>query len=110
MKRGSSASGPLKAAMEVKSGAYVIMVDDLGLHPREIIKAARMLERKGSKAVLLYLNPVFFVSKEGLTERELETLYRGYRERKEVMRKVRGWIKVIEVGPRDVLPRVVGRL
>ncbi|NJE42923.1 DUF58 domain-containing protein [Thermococcus sp. GR6] len=110
MKRGSSASGPLKAAMEVESGAYVIMVDDLGLHPREIIKAAGVLERKGSKAVLLYPNPVFFVSKEGLTERELETLYRGYRERKEVMRKVRGWIKVIEVGPRDVLPRVVGRL
>ncbi|NJE85992.1 DUF58 domain-containing protein [Thermococcus sp. CX2] len=110
MKRGSTASGPLKAAMKVENGAYVIMVDDLGLHPGEILKAARVLERKGSKAALIYPNPILFVNKDELTEREIEILYRGYRERKAIMRKVMNGIRVVEVGPKDVLPRVVGRL
>ncbi len=98
--------------MKVESGgAYVLMVDDLGLHPGEIIKASRILDRKGAKAVLLYPpNPVLFMSKKDLTKEKLETLYRAYRERKEMMKRVIGWIKVIEVGPRDLLPKVVRKL
>lgn len=110
LRKGTEASGPVAAAMKVESGAYVLMVDALGLHPGEIIKASRILDRKGAKAVLLYPNPVLFMSKKDLTKEKLETLYRAYRERKEMMKRVIGWIKVIEVGPRDLLPKVVRKL
>ncbi|NJE30310.1 DUF58 domain-containing protein [Thermococcus sp. 18S1] len=110
LRRGSTATGVVKAAMGIEPGAYVVMVDDLGLHPGEIIKAARILRRKGNKAVLIYPNPILFADRKGLGERELESLYTAYRERKRVMRKVMGWINVIEVGPGDVLPKVVRRL
>ncbi|ASJ06370.1 DUF58 domain-containing protein [Thermococcus pacificus] len=110
LKSGSEAHGVLKAALKVPAGSYVIVVDDLGLHPGEIMKASRLLERRGSKVVLLYPNPVFFVDKSTLSEDEVEVLYNAYRERKELMKKVMGWVKVIEVGPKDLLPVVVSRL
>ena len=109
-KGGSEAHGALKASMKVPMDSYVIIVDDLGLHPGEIMKASQMLQRKGSHAVLLYPNPIFFVDKESLTEEDIETLYNAYRERKELMKRVMGWVKVIEVGPKDLLPVVVRKL
>jgi len=110
LRGGSEAHGVLRAALKVPAGSYVLMVDDLGLHPGEIMKASRVLQRKGSHAVLLYPNPVFFVDKKGLTEGDIEILYNAYRERKELMKMVMGWVKVIEVGPRDLLPAVVRKL
>ena len=110
LKRGSTASGIVKASMGIEPGAYVVIVDDLGLHPGEIIKASRILKRRGTKAVLIYPNPVLFADKEGLTERELESLYRAYHKRKRLMGKVMGWIKVVEVGPKDLFPMVVRKL
>ncbi|NJE62130.1 DUF58 domain-containing protein [Thermococcus sp. 21S7] len=110
IKRGSPAPGIVKAAMNVETGAYVIIVDDLGLHPGEVITASKLLRRKGSKAVLLYPNPVLFASKKELSEKQLEALYTAYHERKRTMKKVMGWVKVIEVGPSDLLPRVVRKL
>ena len=107
LKGSSETHGALKASIKVPMGSYVIIVDDFGLHPSEIMKASRMLQRKGSHAVLLYPNPVFFVDKESLTEEDIETLYNAYRERKELMKKAMGWVKVIELGPRDLLPVVV---
>ncbi|WP_297519511.1 DUF58 domain-containing protein [Thermococcus sp.] len=108
--RGSSASGPVRAALKVPSGSYVIFIDDVGIHPVELMKAARILKRRGSKSVLIYPNPVLFFEGDSLDERTLEVLYRAYRERKELARRVMGWVKVIEVGPGDLLPAVVRRL
>ncbi|CAD5243318.1 DUF58 domain-containing protein [Thermococcus camini] len=110
IRSGSSNSGVLKAAMKPGTGSYVIIIDDLGLHPMEIVKAARVLARRGSQAVLLYPNPVLFIDRSSLDEKTLETAYKAYCERKMLARKVSGWIKVIEVGPKDLLPRVVKRL
>lgn len=110
IKRGSPAPGIVKAAMNVETGAYIIIVDDLGLHPGEIITAAKLLRRKGNKAILLYPNPILFISRKELNEKQLESLYTAYHERKTTMKKVMGWIKTIEVGPNDLLPRVVRKL
>ncbi|NJE03866.1 DUF58 domain-containing protein [Thermococcus sp. MV11] len=110
IRSGSEGSGVLKAAMKPGTGSYVIIIDDLGLHPMEIVKAARVLARRGSQAVLLYPNPVLFIDRSSIDEKTLEAAYKAYRERKMLARKVSGWIKVIEVGPRDLLPRVVKRL
>jgi len=96
--------------MNVETGAYVVIVDDLGLHPGEIITAAKLLRRKGNKAILLYPNPILFISKKELNEKQLESLYTAYHERKTTLKKVMGWIKTIEVGPNDLLPRVVRKL
>ncbi|ASJ08359.1 hypothetical protein A3L11_03570 [Thermococcus siculi] len=110
LKGGSEAHGIMKAALKVPTGSFVLMVDDLGLHPGEIMKASRLLQRRASRAALLYPNPVFFVDKGGLNEEELEVLYKAYRERKTVMKKVMAWVRVIEVGPKDLLPVVVRKL
>ena len=107
---GSEAHGIVKAAMKVPAGSYVLIVDDLGLHPGEIIKASRLLQRKGSKVALLYPNPVLFVDRGDLRPEDIETLYPAYRERKELMKKVMGRVRVIEVGPKDLLPMVVRKL
>lgn len=110
MRRKVPASGPLKAALKVSTGAYVIVVDDIGLHPREVINAAKILQRKGSNVVMIYPNPILFIERESLNRGNIESIYQAYRERKTLMRKASGWLKIIEVGPADVLPRVVRKL
>jgi uncharacterized protein (DUF58 family) len=110
LKGGSEAHGILKAALKIPAGSYVIMVDDLGLYPGEIMKASRVLQRKGSKVALLYPNPVFFIDKDSLSETDMETIFNAYRERKELMKKVMAWVNVIEVGPKDLLPVVVRKV
>ena len=110
LKGGSEAHGITKASMKVPTGSYVIIVDDPGLHPTELMKALRILKRRSPNAVLLYPNPVFFINKNSLREEDLEILYRAYRERKELMKRIMGYTKVIEVGPKDLLPVVVRKL
>ena len=103
-------SGPVRAALKVEPNSYVVIVDDIGLHPREILKAVNILEKRGSTVVVLYPNPVFFVSKSDLNGERLELLYRRYMERKKLMKKLMGKAKIIEVGPKDLIPKVVGKL
>jgi len=107
---GSASSGPVKAALRVPSGSYVLVIDDIGLHPGELMKAARILRKKGSRSALVYPNPVLFFRGKPLDERTLEALYRAYRERKMLLKRFLAWIKVVEVGPGDLLPAVVRRL
>ncbi|WP_461865004.1 DUF58 domain-containing protein [Thermococcus sp.] len=103
-------SGLVRAALKVEANSYVVIVDDIGLHPREILKAAGILRKGGSNAVVLYPNPVFFMGKDELDEEKLELLYRRYLERKKLMRKLIGKVKIIEVGPKDLIPKVVEKL
>ncbi len=103
-------SGPVRAALKVEPNSYVVIVDDIGLHPREILKAVNILEKRGSTVAVLYPNPVFFVSRNDLNEERLELLYRRYMERKRLMKKLMGKAKIIEVGPKDLIPKVVGKL
>ncbi|GAB6101052.1 DUF58 domain-containing protein [Thermococcus atlanticus] len=103
-------SGPVRAALKVEPNSYVVIVDDIGLHPREILKAVNILEKRGSTVVVLYPNPVFFVSKSDLNGERLELLYRRHMERKRLMKKLMGKAKIIEVGPKDLIPKVVGKL
>lgn len=110
IKGSSGSSGIVKAAMKPETGSYVIIIDDIGLHPMELMKAARLLSKKGSKSVVIYPNPILFLNKSSLDKKTLESAYRAYQERKKIKRKVLGWIKVVEVGPKDLLPRVVREL
>ena len=110
IKTGSESSGIVKAAMKPEPGSYVIVIDDIGLHPAEVIKATRLLARRGSKSVVVYPNPVLFLNREALNRKTIESAYRAYRERKELVKRVVGYTKVVEVGPNDLLPRVVRRL
>jgi uncharacterized protein (DUF58 family) len=102
--------GIVRASLRVPAGSYVIIVDDPGLHPGDILTAVRLLERKGSKVALIYPNPIYFLPKDSLTEENLEALYRAYKERKELLKRVRARLKVVEVSPRDLLPEVVRKL
>ncbi|WP_461866749.1 DUF58 domain-containing protein [Thermococcus sp.] len=110
LKRRVYTSGLVRAALKVEPNSYVVIVDDIGIHPREILKAVNTLEKKGSTVVVLYPNPVFFMSKNDLNEERLELLYRRYMERKKLMKKLMGKAKIIEVGPKDLIPKVVGKL
>ena len=103
-------SGVVNAALRVPGGSYVVIVDDIGLHPIDLITAARLLERRNSRVVLVYPTPLYFLPRDSLTAEDIEALYRAYRERKELMKHVMAWVKVVEVGPRDLLPEVVSRL
>ena len=102
--------GVVRAALRVPEGSYVVIVDDPGLHPNDVLAAARLLERRGSKVVLVYPNPIYFLPRDSLTRDDIEAIYRAYRERKELMKRVMARVKVVEVGPRDLLPEVVSRL
>ncbi|WP_297498797.1 DUF58 domain-containing protein [Thermococcus sp.] len=110
LKGGSGAHGITKASMKVSEGSYVIIVDDPALHPTELMKASGILKRRASRAVLLYPNPILFSDKSSLREDDLEVLYRAYHERKELVKRLMGHVKVIEVGPGDLLPVVVREL
>jgi|GEM_PF-3047283 len=107
---GLRSSGLLKAVMTLPPNSYVIIIDDIGLHPAEIVKASEMLSRKGARSVVLYPNPVLFLKRDALSPENLRSLYLAYRERKELLRKLRSRVNIIEVGPKDVLPRLVRRL
>lgn len=108
--RKATPSGPVRAALKVEPDSYVVIVDDIGLHPRELLKAINVLEKKGSNVAILYPNPVLFVDKQNLNEERIELLYRRYTERRELMKKLMGKAKIIEVGPRDLIPKVVEKL
>ncbi|MDV3104723.1 DUF58 domain-containing protein [Thermococcus waiotapuensis] len=103
-------SGIEKAVNTVPESSYVVILDDIGLHPWAILSAASMLEEKGSKIAILYPNPVRFIPRESVRPENLESLYLAYKERKELLRKIRGRITVVEVSPKDLLPRVVNAL
>jgi uncharacterized protein (DUF58 family) len=103
-------SGVEKAARSLPEGSYAVILDDVGLHPWAIVSAVETLEEKGSRAVVLYPNPVRFMSKEELNAENIETVYKAYRERKDMVRKMMGRIKIVELSPRDLLPSVVRRL
>lgn len=92
------------------SNSYVLIIDDVGLHPGEIIAAVKILKRKGSNVAVLYPNPIRFLRKDEVSPDELEGLYSAYRARKELLRKMRTEVPVVELGPKDVFRKVVERL
>ncbi|ASJ01656.1 DUF58 domain-containing protein [Thermococcus gorgonarius] len=110
IKARSPLSGIEKAASTVPESSYVVILDDIGLHPWAILSAASMLEDKGSKVAILYPNPVRFIPRESIGPENLESLYLVYKERKELLRKIRSRITVVELSPKDLLPRVVNAL
>ncbi len=110
LRRGIYTSGLVRAALKVEANSYVIIVDDIGLHPREILKAVNILEKRGSTVVVLYPNPIFFMDKNTLNEEKLKLLYMRYVERKKLLKKLMGKTKIIEVGPKDLIPKVVEKL
>ncbi|NJE05679.1 DUF58 domain-containing protein [Thermococcus sp. M36] len=110
LKGGTPASGLFKASLKVPPGSYVIIVDDIGLHPGEIAKSGKILNRKGAKTAVIYPNPILFADRESLDEKKIEAFYRAYAERKKTMKKLQGPVKIIEVGPKDLLPKVVRKL
>ena len=110
LKARSPLSGIEKAVSAVPESSYVVILDDIGLHPWAIMSAVNMLEEKGSKVAVLYPNPIRFIPKESVRPENLESLYLAYRERKELLRKIRSRVKVVELSPRDLLPRVVKAL
>ncbi|AMQ18843.1 DUF58 domain-containing protein [Thermococcus peptonophilus] len=110
IKSGTSTSGIEKAALRVPSNSYVLIIDDVGLHPGEIIAAVKILKRKGSNVAVLYPNPIRFLRKDEVSPDELEGLYSAYRARKELLRKMRTEVPVVELGPKDVFRKVVERL
>ncbi len=109
----SEPSGLVDAARKVPGGSYVVVVDDPALHPVDFVRVARMLSKKGSIVVFIYPNPLLFIDvgpKIKADEGLLVSLYRGYVERKKLLRDLRNRVKILEVGPDDVLPRIVRRL
>lgn len=103
-------SGLLKAINLVKGSPYVIIIDDIGLEPLSIVEAARLLKRKGAKGLVISPNPIYFMRRENVNEENVLTLYRAYIERKKLLRKVSSVIPVVEIGPKDLLRKVVERL
>ncbi len=110
IKSGSPSPGIEKATLKVPSNSYVLIIDDIGIHPSEIMNAVRTLEKKGTKAAVLYPNPILFLGRGDLTPNTLEGLYPAYRARKELLRKMRAKVPVVELSPRDVFRKVVERL
>ena len=110
LKARSPLSGIEKAAGAVPESSYVVVLDDIGLHPWAIMSAVSMLEEKGSKVAVLYPNPIRFVPRESVKPEDLESLYVAYRERKELVRKIRSKVEVVELSSKDLLPKVVRAL
>ena len=105
-KRGSL----ITAASSIPSGSYAVIIDDAALYPEEMLRALELLRKRGVRTVVIYPNPVLFVPKGEVTEENLEVLYNAYRERKKAVRGVKALTTLIEVGPRDLLPKVVREL
>jgi len=103
-------SGLVEAARKVPSGSYVVVIDDIALHPVDFVRAGRMFSRRGSFSVFLYPNPILFMGIDPADRELLVSLYRGYRERKELMKRLMSNVKLLEVGPNDLLPEIKRRL
>ena len=110
LKARSPLSGIEKAASTVPQSSYVVILDDIGLHPWAVLSAVNILEDKGSRMAVLYPNPIRFIPRETINPDGIEPLYQAYRERKELLRKIRTRVSVVELSPRDLLPTVVRAL
>ena len=103
-------TGIEEAGRRVSNDSYVIVVDDIGLHPNELLGTVREMEKRGCRVVVLYPNPLYFLSLKDVNPEELETIFRGYIERKRLLKKMHSSLRIIELSPQDLLPKVVERL
>ncbi len=107
----SEPSGLVDAVRKVQGGSYVVVVDDIALHPVDFVRADKMLSKRGSMMVFIYPNPILFMNIEpNVSEEFLVSLYRGYTNRKNLLRDLSRRVKILEVGPGDLLPKIVRRL
>jgi len=90
--------GLIVASRLVPPNSYVIIIDDIGLYPSDIIRATFILRKKNCKEAVVYPNPELFLEKKGITSRE------------EILHKLSKRINLIEVGPQDTIKKVVEKL
>jgi len=107
---GRRGGGLLKAISMVRGSPFVIIIDDVGLAPKSIVEAARMIRRRGLRGIVIAPNPIYFLRKSDLNRENILTVYNAYVERKRLIKSISSLIPVVEVGPRDLLREVVARL
>jgi uncharacterized protein (DUF58 family) len=103
-------NGLLKALSIVKGSPFVIVIDDIGLAPRSIMEAARLIRRRGLRGLVISPNPIYFLRKSDLNEKNILSVYNAYIARKRLAKSLSSLIPIIEVGPRDLLEEVVKRV
>jgi len=107
--RKSFASGLIEAINSLPSTAFLIFISDITANTSELIKVLLRL-RKGYKILLLTPNPILFYDDEKLDRETLIWLYKGYKERDGVIKKLNRIVPTFDLGPSDLLKSIRGAL
>ena len=103
--RRSSATGLIEAISSLPSTAFLIFISDITANTSELIKILLEL-RKGYKILLLTPNPILFYDEARLDREALIWLYRRYKEREEIIKKLNGIVTTFDLGPSDLLETI----
>ncbi|TRZ50672.1 MAG: DUF58 domain-containing protein [Dehalococcoidia bacterium] len=101
----SSATGLVEAVSILPSTDFLIFISDITSNTGELIKI--LLELRGRYRILLLApNPILFYDEESLDRETLIWLYRRYKERANVIRKLNGIVPTYDLGPSDLLETI----
>jgi uncharacterized protein (DUF58 family) len=103
--RRSSATGLIEAVSSLPSTAFLIFISDITANTSELIKILLEL-RKGYRILLLTPNPILFYDEARLDRERLIWLYRRYKEREEIIKKLNGIVPTFDLGPSDLLETI----
>jgi uncharacterized protein (DUF58 family) len=103
--RRSSATGLIEAVSSLPSTAFLIFISDITANTSELLKILLEL-RKRYKILLLTPNPILFYDEERLDRERLIWLYGRYKEREEVIKKLKGIVTTFDLGPSDLLETI----
>jgi len=106
--RRSYATGLIEAISSLPSTAFLIFISDITANTSELIKILLEL-RKRYKILLLTPNPILFYDEARLDREKLIWLYERYKEREEVIKKLNGIVRTLDLGPSDLLETIRSR-
>ena len=97
----------LSIISSIPQKSFVIFITDLSTNVGELLAAVKKL--MDSRAIIISPNPILF-SEIRMEREEILKLYRRYVEREEFIRKMNRIIPTIDVGPRDLLKEIGGKI
>jgi len=103
--RKSSATSLVEAISALPSTAFVIFIADITANTSELIKVLLEL-RKVYEILFLTPNPILFYDAERLDGDTIIWLYKRYKEREELVKKLNGIVPTFDLGPSDLLETI----
>ena len=104
---GGSISGIALASNKIKPNSSAIIITDIGLRGRELVRTIDNLKKKNVKVYILSLNPMLFIDEGRLDEYNIPKLCKRFTKREELLRKISALCPISDIGPGDLINNIL---